>query len=70
MTDLPIRMIFPAHRFLEADRGTDSLDGKEGICDYYHRDGSSGEYCSEAYRHSVHHGVDSPRFEHSWGEDR
>lgn len=70
MNTRPVRLIFPAHRFLEEDRGTDSADGKEGLCDHYHRiDDSSGEFCSHAFGHSVHHGTDEPRYEYAWGEE-
>lgn len=66
MSDLPIRLIFPAHRFLEEDRAT---DGDDGLC-VYRIDGSSGEFCDRAKGHRIHDGVDEPRYEHTWGEDR
>jgi hypothetical protein len=65
MSSQRVRIIIPAHRFVEADRGTDSADGKEGLC-VYRIDGSSGEFCDNSYVHNVHHGIDEPRYESEW----
>jgi hypothetical protein len=56
----PVYTIVPAHRFIEADRGTDSADGEEGLCVYRNAD---DYFCDHAASHSVHHGVDEPRYE-------
>lgn len=69
MANPPVRVVFPAHRFLEEDRGTDSIDGRQGLCCERANLDGSGEFCSHAFSHSVHHGTDETRYEYTYEKD-